>query len=150
MDHSTWIATKINDSVRNIAITAGVPPRTLATQLEKERITPENIIKIAEAFDIHPVGALIDTGYLNARWGKKVDPVVAAQQLTDKQITDEILRRLSEVRGDHSEFRTPVDELAQRRSNSSGAGVEGVPYGAVADSSPDEDALREQEEGDAD
>lgn len=150
MDHSTWITTKINDSVRNIAITAGIPQRTLATQLEKERITPENVIKIAEAFDLNPVGALVDTGYLDAKWGKQVDPVIAAQQLTDKQITDEILRRLSEVRGNHDEFRTPVDELAERRSNTSVSGVVGVPYGAVADSSPDEDELREQEEGDAD
>lgn len=38
----------------------------------------------------------------------------------------------------------------QRRSNTQQSSVEGVPYGAVADSSPDEDALREAEEGDAD
>lgn len=36
-----------------------------------------------------------------------------------------------------------------RRSNKSDSGVEGAPYSAVADSSPDEDALRADEEGDA-
>lgn len=41
-------------------------------------------------------------------------------------------------------------KLARRRSNTTPQSVEGVPYSAVADSSIDEVALQEQEEGDAD
>ena len=67
MKHSEWLTTTTGDSVRNVAITIGVAPRTLATQLEKERISPENVIKIAEAYEAHPVGALVATGYLDTR-----------------------------------------------------------------------------------
>lgn len=41
-----------------------------------------------------------------------------------------------------------VVPMRRPRSNSAPVDVGGVPYGAVADSSPDEDALREAEEGD--
>ena len=51
MKHSEWLTTTTGDSVRNVAITIGVAPRTLATQLEKEHLSPENVIKIAEAYD---------------------------------------------------------------------------------------------------
>lgn len=130
MEHSTWLAATTSDSVRNVAITIGLPPRTLATQVEKGRISPENVIKIAERHGVHPVGALVDTGYLDQQWADEVDPVTAVQQLTDEQLADEILRRLREVRGDHAAFRTPVDELAARRSNS--APVDVVPESYAA------------------
>lgn len=58
--------------------------------------------------------------------------------------TDELLGRLRPMED------VPVDELARRRSNTTPRSVDGVPYSAVADSSTDEDTLREQEEGDAD
>lgn len=144
MKHTEWLIAVTSDSVRNVAITIGLPPRTLATQLEKQRLSPENIIKIAEHYDTHPVGALVDTGYLDPRWANQVDPESAVRLLTDEQVTNEVLRRLTEVRGEHPEFHTPVDELAERRANV------GPEFYAVADSSPDEDAMRAEEEGDAD
>lgn len=130
MEHSTWLAATTGDSVRNVAITIGLPPRTLATQIEKGRISPENVIKIAEHYDIHPVGALVDTGYLDKKWASEVDPVTAATQLTDEQLAEEILRRLREVRGDHAVFHTPVADLDAHRSNNTNEDVEPAPYAA--------------------
>lgn len=150
MEHSDWLAAVTKDSVRNVALTVGLPPRTLATQLQKERLSPENVIRIAEAYEVHPVGALVDTGYLDEKWAEQVDPVMAARQLSDEQVADEVLRRLREVRGNHEPFRTPVSDLDERRSNTRQPHVDPMPYGAVADSSPDEDELRAQEEGDVD
>lgn len=130
MKHSEWLTTTTGDSVRNVAITIGVAPRTLATQLEKERISPENVIKIAEAYDAHPVGALVDTEYLSSKWAEQVDPEMAVRELTDEQLADEILRRLRDVRGNHEAFHTPVADLNARRSNTRDDDVEPLPYAA--------------------
>ena len=130
MKHSEWLTTTTGDSVRNVAITIGVAPRTLATQLEKERISPENVIKIAEAYEAHPVGALVATEYLDTRWAEGIDPEMAVRELTDEQLANEILRRLRDVRGDHDAFHTPVADLDARRSNTSDGDVDSLPYAA--------------------
>ncbi len=155
MKHSEWLTTTTGDSVRNVAITIGVAPRTLATQLEKERISPENVIKIAEAYEAHPVGALVATGYLDTRWAEGIDPEMAVRELTDEQLANEILRRLRDVRGDHDTFHTPVADLDARRSNKDAGSVGAGSYdGTVkewdpsvphaADGSTDEQAEREK------
>lgn len=145
MEHTEWFA-KITsgDSTNEVARRSGIPTRTLAHQLNGGELKPENIIKIAEAYNESPVYALVDLGFISARWVNEPGVITALSRATDEQLTDELLRRLRLIED------SPVDELAQRRSNNAGAGVEGVPYGAVADSSPDEDALREAEEGDVD
>lgn len=130
MKHSEWLTTTTGDSVRNVAITIGAAPRTLATQLEKERISPENVIKIAEAYDAHPVGALVATEYLDPRWAEDVDPEMAVRELTDEQLANEILRRLRDVRGDHDTFHAPIADLDARRSNTRRSDVEPAPYAA--------------------
>lgn len=130
MKHSEWLTTTTGDSVRNVALTIKVAPRTLATQLEKERISPENVIKIAEAYDAHPVGALVDTEYLDSKWAEQVDPETAVRELSDEQLANEILRRLRDVRGDHEAFHTPVADLDAKRSNTRDGDVESLPYAA--------------------
>lgn len=145
MEHTEWfqLITK-GDPVREVARRASIPGKTLANQVNAGTLKPENIIKIAEAYNESPVYALVDLGFISARWVNEPGTITALSRATDEQLTDELLRRLRLIDD------APIDELAQRRSNIAGVGVEGVPYGAVADSSPDEDALREQEEGDAD
>ena len=46
--------------------------------------------------------------------------------------------------------RAGIADLDARRSNKNVGHVDPVPYGVVADTSPDEDALREVKEGDVD
>lgn len=135
MEHSDWID-QVGESVRAVAKAAGIPHRTLASQLEKGKIHPENVIRIAEALGVHPVGALVDTGYLAEKWARATDPVIAIRQLSDEQIADEVLRRMK--LGSHVEFETPINELEQRRSNRATPDVDITQYDLVADSSPDE------------
>ena len=145
MEHTEWMKRITQgDSYRRVAELAGINDRTLANQMRAGELRPELIIKIAEAYDESPVIALVDLGFISARWITEPGVLTALSRATDEQLTDELLRRLKLIED------VPVDELAERRSNTSVSGVVGVPYGAVADSSPDEDELREQEEGDAD
>lgn len=116
--------------------------RTLYTQREKGRISAENVIAIAVAYGHHPVGALVDTGYLDAKWAEQVDPARALHTVTEDELADEVLRRMKLGVERGGPLDTPVDELAQRRHvtpdsyDDDTPGEEDLPY--AADSSPDE------------
>lgn len=116
MDHKEWLEKITGDSVNAIAKRIEVKQRTLAAQLDRDDLPPENVIKIAEHYGIHPVGALVETGYLDEKWASQIDPFLAVRKLTDEQILEEILRRMK-LPGDHREFTTPVDELIEERGN---------------------------------
>lgn len=157
MKHTEWFEMTTSDSVRAAANTIGIPQRTLAAQIEKGRISPENVIAIAVAYDHHPVGALVDTGYLDAKWAEQVDPARALRSVTEQQLADEVLRRMELGVERGGALDTPIDEFSARRSNRNTPGVSDDDYsdGTVAewddtlphaaDSSPDEDQLREEE-----
>lgn len=158
MNHTEW-AEKITggDSVNAIANTAKIVHRTFARQMERGRISPENVIAIAVAYGHHPVGALVDTGYLDAKWAEQVDPMRALRAVTEQQLADEVLRRMEMGVERGGALDTPIDELATKRKSNTTPGVPDGKYtdGTVeewddtlphaADSSPDEDQLREEE-----
>lgn len=145
MEHTEWMKRVTRgDSYRRVAELAGVNDRTLANQMRAGELRPELVIKIAEAYEESPVIALVDLGFMSSRWITEPGVVTALSRATDEELTDELLRRLRLIEDE------PVDELARRRSNTHQSSVEGVPYGAVADSSVDEDALRAEQEGDVD
>lgn len=107
MTHDTWIRTTTgNSSIRAIARRVGIAQRTLAAQVEDDRITPENVIAIAIAYGTSPVDALVDTGYLPAEYAEPV----TLRGASEDDLADEVLRRMS-CAGDHSRLHTPVDEL---------------------------------------
>lgn len=78
MTHNGWLTTTSGD-----------------TQRKKERVSPENAVKIAEACEAHPVGALV------ARWTDGVD-----SEMADR-----------DTRGNHDAFHTPIADLDAHRSN---------------------------------
>lgn len=121
MEHTEWFA-KITsgDSTNEVARRSGIPTRTLAHQLNGGELKPENIIKIAEAYNESPVYALVDLGFISARWVTEPGIITALSRATDEQLTDELLRRLRLIDD------MPVDELAERHLH------------AVADESPEE------------
>lgn len=125
MEHIEWFG-KITkgDSVREAARRAGIPGKTLANQVNAGELKPENIIKIAEAYEESPVYALVDLGFISARWVTEPGVITALIRATDEQLTDELLRRLKLIED------VPVDELAERRSNTAPADVEPLPYAA--------------------
>lgn len=157
MNHSDWVNEVSNgDAINAIATKAGIIHRTFARQVERGHISAENVLAIAVAYEIHPVGALVDTGYLDEEWARQVDPMHALRSVTEDQLAQEVLRRmkLGVERGGALDI--PIDELEERRrSNKQNTHVRGMAYdldtkpeGAVADGSPDEDALREESDGD--
>nr|DAT11452.1 MAG TPA: repressor protein [Caudoviricetes sp.] len=143
MNHKEWLEKTTVDSVNAIAKKINVKQRTLAAQLDRDRLTPENVIKIAEHYGNHPVGALVETGYLSEKWASGIDPFLAVRKLTDEQILEEILRRLK-LPGDHREFVTPIDELVEERQGklrSVAGNVTPLPHTDIHAPLPDLDAL---------
>ena len=143
MNHSDWVEQiSDGDAINAIATKAGIVHRTFARQVERSRISAENVIAIAIAYKHHPVGALVDTGYLDEKWATQVDPARALRAVTEDELADEVLRRMKIGVKRNGPLDTPVDELAQRRHVTPSAysdttpDEEDLPY--VADSSPTE------------
>lgn len=173
MEHTEWIAAIAgNDSSRTIAKKSDIPDRTVLNQMDKGRFSAENVIRIAEGYSKSPVRALVDTGYLDEEWAKTVDPETAIWSLSEEAIANHVLERMK-LPGTHKVFQTPVDELAERRNTPGGTTndqseqsetppsvhadddddgtvrpFDWEPGTYAADSSPDEDAGREEEGAD--
>lgn len=136
--HNEWFKRVTRgDSNRRVSELAGISPATLGRQLKDSSLSADLIIKIAQAYDESPVVALVDLGFVSAKWMQEIGTTTALTRATDEELTDELLRRLRLIED------TPVDELAARRSNTAGIDVRGLPYAA-------DDSDTEPEEGDDD
>ncbi len=140
--HTDWYRRVTRgDSNRQVSSIAGISDATLGRQLRAGELNADLIIKIAQAYDESPVVALVDLGFVSAKWMQEIGTTTALTRATDEELTDELLRRLRLIED------TPVDELAARRSNNTSPvsdASDSMPLSAVADDSPDEDALREE------
>lgn len=135
MEHNEWLRNVTSDSTNAVARQAGLVPRTFARQVERGRIDAESVIGIAVAYGIHPVGALADTGYIDNKFAREIDPSAALSLVSEEALAREVLRRMKMgIRTDA--FTTPVDELAERRRVSEVSDT--MPDTAVADESPEE------------
>lgn len=135
MEYTEWLENLTTDSQNEIAEKIGISRRTLQNQIYG---TPkmETVVKIAEAYGLNPHVALSDLGYIDTQWlDALVGDIDAALLAADEpRLADEVLRRM--MKGAKTdEFTTPVDALAERHLR-------------VADSSPDEDALRGYDDDD--
>ncbi|EPD70824.1 hypothetical protein HMPREF1219_00119 [Corynebacterium pyruviciproducens ATCC BAA-1742] len=147
--HTQWLRRITRgDSNRQICDLAHLAPSTLGRQIREGRLDPAIIIKVAQAYEESPVIALVDLGYISARWITEPGIATALSRATDEELTNELLRRLQLLPDE------PVDELVeQRRSNKPSSALpddgvvrdwdDSIPH--AADSSPDEDLLREEE-----
>ena len=114
MNAKEWLRVTTTDPLNEIARRAGIPQRTLYNQLERRSLAAENVIKVADAYGVHPLRALIDCGYVDAGWAELPDVDTALRRATDDQLADEILRRLKLAHGS-TVFDEPIDDLARRR-----------------------------------
>ena len=158
MKHTEWLNQISKDgAVHAIAQRAKIVPRTFARQVERGEISAKNVIAIAIAYGAHPVRALVDTGYLDEKYARTVDPMTALRSVTEDQLADEVLRRMK--RGLKTDvLTTDINDLASRRAGDPVSGASASLHddddGIVrefdweephaADSSPDEDKLREE------
>lgn len=115
MNHTEWLkqVTK-SASMREVSRRSGVAERTVASQIERNKFSAGNVIRIAVGFDAHPVTALVDCGYIDPEDAKAADPLAAIRKVTDDELADEVLRRLR-LAGDHTALTTPIDELVEER-----------------------------------
>lgn len=146
MNNSEWLEKVTNSaSVNAAANRAGIVQRTLSRQVERGEISAENVIAIAIAYGAHPVRALVDTGYLDEKYARTVDPMTALRSVTEGQLADEVLRRMK-LGLKTDEFTTDINEVEARRRSKQQKPVstpdDVMPVSAVADDSPDEDEMR--------
>lgn len=142
--HSEWFKRVTrNDSNRRAADLADISPVTLGRQLKANELSADLIIKIAQAYDESPVVALVDLGFISARWMQEVGTTTALTRASDEELTDELLRRLRLIEDE------PIDHLAERRKKARMSNPsDSMPEGAVAYSGPDEDAERNDADDD--
>lgn len=84
-----WLRTITTDGQNELSRKVGIPERTLYNQIRKGRLSAENVLKIAEVYNIHPLRALIDNGYVDEKWDKDVETYLTAaspRQLADAMI----------------------------------------------------------------
>lgn len=146
MEHDQWLERTTNGaSEREVAKRSGISHTTLHGQIKRGRLSAESVISIAEEYGVHPITALIDTGYVGAKWAMQADVHEALREADDEDLAEEILRRMK--RGTASRtLTTDVDQLEQARSKKRPSAFpddgivrdwdDSVPY--AADSSPDE------------
>ncbi|MFW9060345.1 hypothetical protein ACOI99_05840 [Corynebacterium striatum] len=118
---------------------------TLSRQLSRGRLSPEMVIALCRAYDRSPVAGLIETGYINDYELHGPDVEIALREATNEQLLDEIMRR-SDPQARYlfgNEGDDDVIGLAPHLTPVSDAS-DSMPLSAVADDSPDEDALREE------
>lgn len=146
-NHIEWLdKVTRGDSNREIARRAeGVSDATLSRQRRAGELSADLIIKIAEAYNESPVVALVDLGFMSAKWITEPGVITALSRASDEELTDELLRRLN-LLSDKS-----VDELAEQRKLSALSDADDMNDGTVrpfdyseyaADSSEDETEAR--------
>lgn len=144
--HNEWFKRVTrNDSNRQASERAGISNVTLGRQLKAGELSADLIIKIAQAYEESPIVALIDLGFVSARWMSEHGITTALTRASDEELTDELLRRLN-LLSDES-----VDDLAEQRKLSVVSDADDMNDGTVrpfdyseyaADSSIDETESR--------
>lgn len=142
--HTDWYKRVTRgDSNRHVSSRAKISDATLGRQLKANELSADLIIKIAQAYDESPVVALVDLGFISARWMQEVGTTTALTRASDEELTDELLRRLRLIEDE------PIDHLAERRKKARMSNPsDSMPEGAVAYSGPDEDAERNDADDD--
>lgn len=147
MDIKQWLSENTHRRItdQDVANALGTTRKTANKRLN-DGLEAGDLITICETLKINRTMALVELGYVPHQ--DVLDYLDSDGELVstaeDGQLAIELARRLNPAT-----LAAEIDELAQRRSNTTTPGVE-PPLYAVADSSPDEDALRADEEGDAD
>ena len=143
MDIEEWfITTTGGESQRSVADKINVQQSKLSRQLKAGKLDAEIIRDIARAYGVKPGDALLDTGFLVPEDLSLVGVEQALGLAKNSQLWDEMSKRSDPEarRLFWGEGQGDVIDLAD----------DAFPLHAVADSSPDEDAMRAQEEGEAD
>lgn len=114
MEHTKWLETTTDGATaRAIDAKTGISYRTIQEQAKRNKISAENVIRIAEAYGAHPVAALVATDYLDEKWLTVPDIPTALRAATEHQLADAVLEKMLEGPKTPALI-TPVDELVTR------------------------------------
>lgn len=95
MRHNEWFEGITNaDTIAAAAKRAGLPHNSLGRQLDKGVIPAESVIRLARAYNVPPVQALVDTEYLGPEEAEGDIQIINWTDVTDAQMLDELLRRV--------------------------------------------------------
>lgn len=163
MENEEWLHDLISpDSIRQASLKVGKAATTITRQLQRGGLSAEMVIALCRAYERQPTQGLIETGFLKPWETEGVAIPYALEQSTNQQLLDEILRRsdpearyLFGAEGEDDVIGLAEDAVdakvftLPRRSNAATPEpYTDVPHGwnpeeVAADSSPDEDKLRE-------
>ncbi|WRS30560.1 hypothetical protein U6G28_02420 [Actinomycetaceae bacterium MB13-C1-2] len=105
--HSEWFLDTVgSDTTAAAAKRADLAHNSLGRQLDKDSIPAESVIKLARAYHVNPVQALVDTGYIDAEESRGPITVINWDEVTDAQLLEELLGRAN--RGSQI-MRQPLD-----------------------------------------
>ena len=112
-----------------------LPPRARRIrQINKGVFTAEVVIAIARGYGESPVKALVTTGYITAKEAIGINETSAAQLLTDRQLIQELARRVSSK---DDIWKESFNSVVQQNTPSPDNGWQYEEM-AAADDSPDE------------
>lgn len=104
-----------DDSLRHVSEVTGIPQATLSRQLSQSSITVETVRKIASAYQVSVIPALIALGVVTESDLVSFATVGALEEATDEQLAEEVLKRMK--RG--SKLMTaPISMVEKRLSHS--------------------------------
>lgn len=137
-----------SDTPTAAAKKAGISASNFTRWKQGARADPDFVVKIARAYNADVLEALVAADFITADEAGRSATDFDVQMHTALKIVNMHAKELEYITGD---LVRQVRDYETRRtiSNIPSPGVE-PPIYAVADSSPDEDALREAEEGDVD
>lgn len=147
MDINEWLnSLPGSPTVSQAADHAGVSKATFLRHEKNGKTTAEYVTKIARAYDVNEIQSLINLGFVQEAAVMEVAIEKALGLAKNSQLLAEMNKRHDpEARRLYrAEGKPGVIDLDDHRSPDPMSGASGsIPSTAVADDSPDEDALRE-------
>lgn len=140
MEHGEWLKNLTRDTTNGAAERAGITPTTLFRQVEKGRISAQNVIALAHAYGAKAGDQLLATGHITADDLDGIGVKEALARATNKEFLDEMERRLE--MGIGGVFTEPMSTVEDDRADLN----ESRHLAAVADDSPDENDHPEYDE----
>lgn len=116
MDSNEWLASVVgDDSLNAVSLKSGLPNPTLYRQQAKGVLSPEVVVAVARAYGVPVLPGLIACGLITKEEaGAGVAPISKIEALrlvTDKELSQEVLRRMSSGSDDdHPLLTAPLDE----------------------------------------
>ncbi|WP_104333782.1 hypothetical protein [Rathayibacter sp. AY2B5] len=96
-------------SLRSVALAAGITPSTLVRQLDGE-MKAATVVAICRAYGAPILPAFVAAGYISPDEARASISEAALRSATDRQLAEEILRRVIEAEGEHPELTDPISD----------------------------------------